>query len=141
MLTSALESCRGLARPNIVGSSDGVSARVLRYQANNVHGHVAKVMNWSESVPNSDGPPIFEPLNVKVWVSKGFNFSLKVSVLTFHQVVNISGEGHKLGSCELLHVLLPGNLVVLGLARPLLHGLQLAHAVVVGAVHGNQVLV
>ena len=142
MLTSALESCRGLARPNIVGSSDGVSARVLRYQANNVHGHVAKVMNWSESVPNSDGPPIFEPLNVKVGISKGFNFSLKVSVLTFHQVVNISREGHKLRSNQRLHILLPGQLVMgLSLTGPLLHGLQLAHTVVVGAVQGNQVLV
>ena len=99
-------------------------------------------MNGSEPVSNSDRPSVEEPLNVKVGISEGFNFSLKVSVLTFHQVVNISGESHKLRSNQWLHVLLPGHLVMsLGLAGSLLHGLQLAEAGVVGAVEGNRVLV
>ena len=99
-------------------------------------------MDGTESVSNGDGSTIKEPLDVKVGIGKGFNLSLKVSVLTFRQVVNISGESHKLRSYQGLDVLLPGELVVgLGLAGPLLHGLQLAETVVVGAVEGNQVLV
>ena len=142
ILTFTLQRGPGLTGTNIVGGSDGVGARVLRDQPDNVHGDVAKVMNGTESVANSNGSSVQEPLNVKVGISKGFNFSLKVSVLTFNQVVNIPWEGHELGSYQWLDVLLPGDLVVgLGLAGPLLHGLQLVHAVVVGAVHGNQVLV
>ena len=142
ILTFTLQRGPGLTGTNIVGGSDGVGARVLRDQPDNVHGDVAKVMNGTESVANSNGSSVQEPLNVKVGISKGFNFSLKVSVLTFHQVVNISREGHKLWSNQRLHILLPGQLVMgLSLTGPLLHGLQLAHTVVVGAVQGNQVLV
>ena len=142
ILTFTFQCGSGLTGANIVGGPDGVGPRVLRYQANNIHGDVTKVMDGTESVSNGDGSTIKEPLDVKVGIGKGFNLSLKVSVLTFRQVVNISGESHKLRSNQRLHILLPGDLVMsLGLAGPLLHGLQLAHAVVVGAVQGNQVLV
>ena len=89
-LTLASQCNHSFTGANIVCGSDGVVACVFRYHANNVHSNITKVMNWSEPMANSYWSAIFKPLNMKVGISKGFNFGLKVSILSLHQVVDIS---------------------------------------------------
>ena len=70
-------------------------------------------MNRSESVSNSDWPSIFEPFNMKIGISKGFNFGLKMSILSLHQIVNTFGESDKFWSIVFFDIFFPSNLVFL----------------------------
>ena len=63
-----------------------VRAAILRYQADNVQGHVAKVVYWPEPVADRDRLAVLVPLDVEVGVGDRRHFRLEVGVLTLDQV-------------------------------------------------------
>ena len=87
LLTFASETDRLFYCAHIICGSDSVCARVFGDQVQDVHGHVAKVMNWPEPMAQCDRATIFEPLNMEVWIPKGFNLSLKVGILSLDHIV------------------------------------------------------
>ncbi len=83
-LTFASQCGLGLTRARVIGGPTRVRARVLGDEANNVKGHVAKVVDGPEAVAHGDGAAIFEPLHMEVGVRYRLQLGLKVAVLALH---------------------------------------------------------